>query len=134
MTDLRIDTPEKERAVRDWIQANTDYDNSEAVKTMEQRILNCPNRTCAEAFRELLKYAETQETDDADAVLEAGADASMRWKREGGNCPRCVRTMADHEASDAHQALMRAKSNLIKVLGLDPNVATHLVFKPEASN
>ena len=69
MPDIRIDTPEKAQAINDWIQANADYDNSDAVKMMHQRILNCPNKTCADAFRKLLKYSETQEVDDADEVL-----------------------------------------------------------------
>ena len=129
MNDIRIDTPEKGQAVNDWIQANADYDNSDATQAMHARILNCPNKTCADAFRELLKYSQTQETDDVDATIQAAAEAAMHWKQEGGNCPRCVQTMADHEASEAHKTLMRAKSALIEALGLDPNVAVNLNFE-----
>ena len=125
MTDLRIDTPEKERAVRDWVQANTDYDKSEAVKTMDQRILDCPNRSCAEAYRELMKYGGFMD----DAELEAATDAQAEWQLEGGKCPRCIQTMKDHEESEAYKAVRRAEATLKKALGLDPRVETTLIFK-----
>ena len=124
--NLIIDTLDKHLALARWIETNRQYDASPETSEMERRILACPNKVCADAYRQLLVYMkdeliENEHYDDAKK-------ASIHWKRVGSKCPLCVQTQEDHNNTDIYRKLMRAKKHFQDTFGITGDGGMHLVF------
>ena len=96
---------------------------------MEKRILKCPNKVCADAYRKPLEYMKEDTMDDAK--FDRATEALIRWKQVGSQYSRCVKPQADHKQSGIYQKLTRAKKTFQDAFGLLGDKSMHLVFQSE---
>ena len=126
--ELILDSLDKHLALARWIETNRQYDASAEASEMEQRILECPNKVCADAYKQLRECCVKGELMN-DEEFDSAEKASIHWKRVGSQCPLCVKTQEDHHNTDMSRKLMRSKKLFQDAFGLTGDGGMHLVFK-----